>query len=991
MSQSLDPFSIALAHHKAGRPAEAAALYQATLEENPGHTDALFNLGALLGAQGQFDEATGCYERVLELMPEDPDTLSNLGNVMMSRGRPAEAIAYYRRAIARNPSLAAAHANLGKACHSAGSNEEALEHYRRALELNPRLAPAHSSLGAILVGLNRRDEARRHLESAIALDPDNPEARSNYGNLLSKLGDHAAAVVQLEACKSLRPDWSRTHYNLGVALAEAGRPEAAMEAYREAVRLQPDYVEALRGGGAALMSAGATEEAEIWLNKGLALREDDVEALFYLGNLHQARNDSRRAMDCYMRALEFNCDSPEIYNNLGNSLCKLGRPDEAIEAINRAIGLRPDFAPAHNTLGNALMAKHRHEEAFDAYRRSNEIDPDLAVAANNLGDACRSLKRFDEAVHWFEKALKIDPAIAGAHNGIGLVHQAFNRHKEAKDCFEKAIELQPKNAEALNNLAVSYQEMGLHGEAVRWYRDALAANPDIAEIYFNLGSLLQGLGRHDETISVFMKALQVRPDFHAVHSFLAHSLLQQCSWRNLDAVIAATIAQAEKEIEAGEWVTTSAFALQSLPVSPELRLNVARNLARRYEAGVATLEHYTHSAPAVPKSGKLRVGYVSPDFRFHSVAVAFKGLLDNHDRERFELFGYSLANAVGGPLGTDGMTQYFSQNFDQFVDLADLPFVEAGKRLHDDRIDILVDLAGHTRGGRLELFALRPAPIQAHYLGYSATIGADYIHYLITDRGQVPPENEKYFHEKLVFLPDTFMATTHTIADERRLSREDCGLPEDGFVFANFNSHYKFDPWIFAIWTRLLRRTPGSVMWFVRGTPTSRDNLRKEAEARGVAPERLIFGDTVPHGVHLARHRHIDLALDNQIHGGGVTTVDALWMGVPVLTVAGDTPQSRNGASLLNAMALPELVTSSLDAYERTAHALAADPERLAALKAKVEANRLSEPLFDTERLTRHLERGYRMMWENHEAGRPPRTMEVPALPPTGGAGAESA
>ena len=436
-----------------------------------------------------------------------------------------------------------------------------------------------------------------------------------------------------------------------------------------------------------------------------------------------ARNNL--VIDSDIDALEFNCESPEIYNNVGNSLCNLGRPDEAIEAINRAIGLRPDFAPAHNTLGNALMAERRHEEAVDAYRRSLEIDPDLAIAANNLGNACRTLKRFDEAVHWFERALEVDPAIAGAHNGIGLVHQAFNRHKEAKVRFEKAIELQPKYAEALNNLAVSNQEVGRHGEAIRWYRDALAANPEIAEIYFNLGSLLQGLGRHDETVGAFMKALQVRPDYNAVYSFLAHSLLQQCSWQNLDAVIAATIAQAEKEIRSGDMVSASAFALQSLPVSPELRLGVARNLARRYENDVATLEHYTHPVPAVPRRGKLRIGYVSPDFRFHSVAVAFKGLLDNHDRQRFELFGYSLASAVGGPLGTDGMTQYFSENFDQFVDLAGLPFVEAGKRLHDDRIDILVDLAGHTRGGRLELFALRPAPIQAHYLGYSATIGAD--------------------------------------------------------------------------------------------------------------------------------------------------------------------------------------------------------------------------------------------------------------------------
>jgi predicted O-linked N-acetylglucosamine transferase (SPINDLY family) len=590
------------------------------------------------------------------------------------------------------------------------------------------------------------------------------------------------------------------------------------------------------------------------------------------------------------------------------------------------------------------------------------------------------MNRFDEALDHFNEALRIDPSLASVHNSIGLVHQAFNRHDEAKACFERAIELQPGYAEALNNLAISLHGIGRYGDAIRCYQDALAADGEVAEIYFNLGSLLQGLGRYDESVGVYMKALQVRPDYNAVYSFLAHSLLQQCSWQNLDAVIAATIAQTKHEIASDQAVSASAFALQSMPVPPELRLVVARHVAKRYADGVVALGQFAHATPAKPETRKLRVGYVSPDFRFHSVAVAFKGLLEHHDRDRFELVGYSLATAGGGPTAQDGLTEYFRQNFDSFVDLDGVPFAEAGQRVNDDHIDILVDLAGHTRGTRLELFALRPAPIQAHYLGYSATIGADYIQYLITDR-RVPPENERYFHEKLVFLPDTFMATTQTTIDEHEPTRAQCGLPETGLVFANFNSHYKFDPWIFAIWMRLLRKTPDSVMWFVRGTPTSRENLRKEAEKRGVAPERLIFGETVPHGEHLARHRLVDLALDNQIHGGGVTTVDALWMGVPVLTVAGEAPQSRNGATLLNALGVAELVTSSLDEYERSALGLAVNPGRLAELKAKVEANRLTQPLFDTGRLTRHLEIAYQMMWDNHVAGRPPQTMEVPPLP----------
>jgi predicted O-linked N-acetylglucosamine transferase (SPINDLY family) len=649
--------------------------------------------------------------------------------------------------------------------------------------------------------------------------------------------------------------------------------------------------------------------------------------------------------------------------------------------VERALRLKPDFSQGFNTLGNALMAKGQFEAAADAYRRAWEIDPGFAIAVTNLGNAHRSRGAIDEALRWFETSLTLDPELANTHNSIALVHQAANRHDQAVVALERALELNPDYGEALNNLAISLQEVGQYGQAIQRYRDALAVNPTIAQVYFNLGSLLQTLGRFDESVGVFMQALKVQPDYGAVYSFLAHSLMQQCSWRNLDAVIAKTISHIEHEIEGGESVSASAFALLSMPVPNELRLRAVRRIAERYTDRVAALKPHTRFAYAKPEGGKLRIGYVSPDFRFHSVAVAFKGLLEQHDREGFELFGYSLAAGSGGPTGSDGLTEAFRQDFDSFVELAGLPLDEAARRINDDGINILVDLAGHTRGMRLEIFALEPAPVQAHYLGFSTTIGSDYIHYLITDRIHAPPENEKYYHEKLALLPDSFMATTHSEVPDETPSRAECGLPEGAFVFANFNSHYKFDPWLFTIWMRIMRRVPESVMWFVAGTPTSRDNLRREAEARGIEPERLIFADKVVHGAHLARHRHVDLALDNRYHGGGVTTVDALWMGVPVLTEAGEMPQSRNGATLLSAIGLEELVTESLDDYEGLALALAQDPERLAKVKAKLAANRLTHPLFDIPRLTGHLETAYRMMWENYAAGNPPRTFEVPALP----------
>ena len=981
MTELLDSFAAALAHHKAGRADEAEALYQQTLERNPAHADALCNLGALMGGLGELDEAARFYARALELRPEDAEVHSNLGNVMMARGRTAEAERCYRRAIDHDPRLAAAHANLGNVCFQAGRVEEALARYRRAIELEPALAAAHSNLAAILRAEGQIEDARRHLEEAVRLAPDSAEALANLGIVLSELGQHGAALDYLRRAIDLKPDWARAHFNLGVALSKADQPEPALEAYAEALALEPGYAEALRNRGALLLQSGHKEEAERWLDAGLEIAPDDAEALFHLGNLHQGRGQPERARACLERAIELNDEIPEIHNNLGNCLRDLNRPDEAIAAAKRALELKPDFSQGFNTLGNALMAKGAYQAAAEAYQRAYELDPGFAVAVTNLGNAQRSLGAMDEAMRWFETSLGLDPELANTHNSIALVHQAANRHGAAVAALERALELKPEYPEALNNLAISLQEVGRYGEAIQRYRDALTADPAIAQVYFNLASLLQTLGRFDESVGIFLQALKVQPGYGAVYSFLAHSLMQQCSWRNLDAVIAKTISQIEHEIESGETVSASAFALLSMPVPNELRLRAVRQIADRYTARVAPLKTPDGFTYAPPRNGKLRIGYVSPDFRFHSVAVAFKGLLEQHDRSRFELFGYSLAAGSGGPTGMDGLTEAFRRDFDTFVELAGLPLDEAARRINDDGINILIDLAGHTRGMRLEIFALEPAPVQAHYLGFSTTIGADYIHYLITDRVHAPPESEKYYHEKLALLPETFMATTHSAVAEETPSRGGCGLPEGAFVFGNFNSHYKFDPWLFTIWMRLLRRVPGSVMWFVAGTPTSRDNLRREAEARGIAAERLIFAEKAVHGVHLARHRHVDLALDNRYHGGGVTTVDALWVGVPVLTLAGDTPQSRNGATLLSAIGLEQLVTESLDDYERLGLALALEPERLAALKARLAANRLTEPLFDIPRLTRHLETAYRMMWDNYAAGNSPRTFEVPALP----------
>ena len=399
--------------------------------------------------------------------------------------------------------------------------------------------------------------------------------------------------------------------------------------------------------------------------------------------------------------------------------------------------------------------------------------------------------------------------------------------------------------------------------------------------------------------------------------------MQQCSWNNLDAVVSRVIKNCENELENKKALSSSPFGLQSLPASKEIRKKVAMHTSKVSERTVgnlvSTMPPFTCGDA---ETSILKIGFVSPDFRHHSVAHAFKGVLQERNTEKFEYHAYAITT-----YGHDSMTDHFQLSFDSFTDITLLPHTEAAKRIIEDGIHILIDLAGHTRGMRYDVFALRAAPVQAHWLGFSSTTGASYIDYLITDKVQNPLDEKEHVTETLVHLPDTFMATSCPPIAQKKFSRADCNLPEKGFIFANFNSHYKFYPSMFAIWMRLLKQVPNSILWLVEGSNTAGENLQKEAKHRGIDPSRLIFAKPLPNDQHISRIELADLCLDNQYHGGGVTTTDALWVGTPVLTLYGDGPAARNGATLLTAIDIPELITYSLKEYENKALHLANNPE----------------------------------------------------------------
>lgn len=968
-------FSAAVQHHRAGRLNEAAIFYRSVLDRAPDHAGTLLNLAALFTAKGEVDQALSLYERFLTFQPADCRVRMARGGLLLREGRNAEAAEEFGKVLSLLPDLLQARVGLGAALLALDQRQQAREVLETVLRQDPNCIEAHGFLTTLLEKDGDFAGAEQYLRTVLEAKPDWLDGHAHLLDILKKRGMAAAAEDHVSSVLETYPHWSAGYCQLGEFRHGRENYSGALRCFRRALAISPDLLPALFGAGKALTARKHFDAAHHFLARAQALAPDNPETAFHLGNFYFAKEDFPPATKYYRRAIESGLDAPEVQTNLGCLLAAQGDIEGAVAAHRRALAQDPNCVSALSNLGNMLIEQHRVVEAADCYRRAVEADPEFAVGLINLGNALRLQGRFAEAAEVLDRPIVHQSKRIEAHNIRGLVWQAQGRHDDAIAEFEKMVAIQPKSPEALNNLAVSYQSQGHFLEAIRLYRRVVTHNPDKAVAYFNLGGALQVTGRFDESVTAYRMALKIDSNYKAVYPYLAHSLMQQASWKNLDATIATMLANTEEELAAGMQTSANGFALMTTSASMDLRYRVARNAARHIAERVADIKNDLAFTYPKRRRKKIRVGYLSPDFRFHSVAVAFRGLLDAYDRSEFEYYGYSLS-----PSRCDGITDALRERFYRFTDVHDLSHRDAAKRIHDDGIDILVDLAGYTRFARLEILALQPAPIQAHYLGYSSTIGGDFLQYLITDHWQVAPGKERYFAEKLVYLPDCFMATTRGEISAEPVTRAECGLPEQGVVFVDFNAHYKFEPRLWGIWMRLLKRVPGSVLWLLKGTQFSERNLRHEAAERGVDPSRLVFADRMERSQHLARHQLADIALDTLHHGGGVTTVDALWAGTPVVTVAGESPPSRNGASLLAAIGLKDLIFESVEGYEAEAFALATDPARLAAAKARVKQNRDTHPLFNTERLARHLEAAYRLMWQRWREGKPPATIDVSPL-----------
>lgn len=641
-----------------------------------------------------------------------------------------------------------------------------------------------------------------------------------------------------------------------------------------------------------------------------------------------------------------------------------GRFDESDRLAREIIAAEPAHIGAWQLLATGKFVQGRHAEALPVLTEALAHHPENFELQVLAGHSRRALGDLTAAAAHYQTAVDGRPQSAEARVMLGWTLRSLDRREDALAQYQQAVALNPDLVEAHNNLGVMHHDRGELDPAITHYRHVLERQPAHVEARRNLAAALRAQGRTEDALAQFEALLTFAPGHPYATLLAAQSKRELCRWQDWPAMVAQIKAVAESQ--AGAF---SPFILFSWPIAPDILLNCARAYAARTTPPILAV------APAAQTKSKLRIGYISADFRAHVLAAVVPEVFELHDRTAFEIHAYSTGFNDGS-----AQRKRFERIVDAFHDISTLADDGAAQKIRADGIDILIDLTAFTGNIRHGIAARRPAPLQINWLGYPGTSGSPVIDYLVADAFAIPAGAEQYYSEKIIRLPGSSQPHDRTHAVAQPLTRADYGLPAQGFVFCCFNHVQKLSPDVFTAWMDILRAVPGSVLWLRADKNEAQANLRREAGARGIAAERLVFAGKTPDlASHLARYRIADLALDTFPYTSHTTANDALGQGCPLITVTGETFASRVAGAILNSLGLPDLVHSSLDNVRAHAVRLATQSSALTDVKARLAAGAANAAHFDAPRFVRHLEAGYRAAWNIRASGAESRHITVGA------------
>ena len=648
------------------------------------------------------------------------------------------------------------------------------------------------------------------------------------------------------------------------------------------------------------------------------------------------------------KAVKLYPDDADINSNLGNMLCDIGDLEEAQKYIKIAINLKPNFAVAHSNHGRVLNELGQLEEAELSFRKAIEIDPNLAGAYSNLGNILKDLGNLQEAEATTRKSIRLNSNFHDAHLNLGSILKALNNLYEAEISTRKAIELKPDSAIAYSNLGSILKDQGKSKEAEVAIRKSIKLNPNFSDSYLNLGTLLKDQGNIEESILSYKEALLKDKNNTIILVELISTLAEISSWKEIEEYITLL-----KQIDI-KYHNFNPHKYSYFEDSPSKSLIRARNFFNSNHKRNA-------SKLRISIKEKVHIGYFSADFREHPVMYLILQLLESHDQSRFKVFIYSLTekedkytNRVKG----------YPFNYRSIINKNDIDIVDIVKK---DNIDIAIDLMGYTSKNKMNIFSYRLAPIQINYLGFAGTTGSDKIDYLIADKVVIPEDYKKYYSEKIIHMPNSFMPFDNNRKISKNIyNREDFQLNKGSFVLAAFHKNYKITPKEILIWSRILKNISNSIIWLSDTNETAKSNLLKLFEEQGVDLKNIIFTKRMQSNEeHLARHGCADLFIDTFNYNGHSTVIDSLWAGLPVVCLIGKSYAARVSASLLKTLGLDQLIAKTTNEYEDIIINLSKNPKKLIEIKDNLILSKRSNPLFDSKKYTSDLENIYLELAKN--------------------------
>lgn len=780
--------------------------------------------------------------------------------------------------------------------------------------LSPPLADAFEAL--------RRGDmiaAERIVSDLVSMEPTNPQAWHLLANVQMRQNRPVEAIRSYDRTVTLNPRDFEAWYNRGLALQQMRDLQAALASYDRAMALKEDFAEALNNRGGVLEQLGRANEALDSFARAVAARPEHIGARLNHALLLATNGRFDEAIEDFRAILRRAPGHIGAQNGLAIALQRLGRLDEALQQFDEALSRHPETAHLHYNRGAALSELGHHGEALQAFDRAIALQPNVAEMHNNRGNALRCLRRLEAALSAFETALSLSPG-----------HAQF--------CYNRALVL---------------LELGDPDAALIIIEEALAQSSSEAAFHYTKGNVLEALKRFSEALACYDSALRLDPNHPNAFAGAANAALRACDWARcaeINLELPVRIAKAQGVF--------SPFALLGYGIGESDQLIATeRYLADR---GAKARSPSGNGRPSLIE--KLRIAYLSADFHAHATAYLMAGLIEQHDRRKFEVIGISF-----GPDDGSVMRRRLVSGFDEFHDVARCSDAEIADLIRALGVNIAIDLKGHTQNSRPAILALRPAPLQLAWLGYPATAGSCGIDYLLADKTVLPISSQPHYIEKIIHLPGCYQVNdSKREIGSKKSSRLDAGLPEDGFVFGCLNSSWKITESVFDIWMRLLAQVPNSVLWLLDDNSSATANLGAAARKRGIDDKRLIFAPIVEVQDHLERLRLADLFLDTTPYNAHTAAADALWAGVPLITCMGEIFAGRVAASLLNAMGLEELVTTNLKDYEQLALRLIRERERLSSLRRTIHERRKKSSLFDTSGFCRKLEETYSALWRKH-------------------------